>query len=69
ALSERSEEYIAAQRILERELPVLPLVSSLQLQAYRSDIKGLVFSSFGNATFAKVYRQRDNSEAPQESKP
>nr|MBN8095815.1 peptide ABC transporter substrate-binding protein SapA [Vibrio vulnificus] len=48
-----------AQNILARELPVLPLASSLRLQAYRYDIKGLVLSPFGNASFAGVTREKD----------
>ncbi len=55
-LSGRIENYDKAQQILARELPVLPLASSLRLQAYRHDIKGLVLSPFGNASFAGVYR-------------
>nr|QTX15122.1 Peptide transport periplasmic protein SapA [Klebsiella pneumoniae] len=42
------------KNILARELPILPLASSLRLQAYRYDIKGLVLSPFGNASFAGV---------------
>jgi ABC-type oligopeptide transport system substrate-binding subunit len=38
------DAYKEAQRILARELPVLPLASSLRLQAYRYDMKGLVLS-------------------------
>ncbi len=48
-LSSRMDAYKEAQRILARELPVLPLASSLRLQAYRYDMKGLVLSPFGNA--------------------
>lgn len=33
------DAYKEAQRILARELPVLPLASSLRLQAYRYDMK------------------------------
>ncbi len=39
-------------------LPVLPLASSLRLQAYRYDTKGLVLSPFGNASFAGVSREK-----------
>lgn len=56
-LSQRIDNYQQAQAILEQQLPVLPLASSLRLQAYRYDIKGLVLSPFGNASFAGVYRQ------------
>ncbi len=59
-LAARIDDYDRAQRILARELPVLPLASSLRLLAYRYDIKGLVLSPFGNASFAGVYR--DNAE-------
>lgn len=55
-LASRIEAYNEAQDILARELPVLPLASSLRLQAYRYDIKGLVLSPFGNASFAGVSR-------------
>ncbi|MCT6706739.1 hypothetical protein N4286_14080, partial [Staphylococcus aureus] len=48
-LSARIEYYQQAQRILEQQLPLLPLASSLRLQAYRYDIKGLVLSPFGNS--------------------
>lgn len=63
-LAQRIDEYQQAQRILAEQLPVLPLASSLRLQAYRYDIKGLVLSPFGNASFAGVYR-----EAPEGSQP
>ncbi|MFH7094679.1 ABC transporter substrate-binding protein SapA, partial [Klebsiella pneumoniae] len=59
-LSSRMDAYKEAQRILARELPVLPLASSLRLQAYRYDMKGLVLSPFGNASFAGV--SRENTE-------
>ncbi len=55
-LSQRIDYYQQAQAILEKELPVLPLASSLRLQAYRYDIRGLVLSPFGNSSFAGVYR-------------
>ncbi|MEX1760693.1 peptide ABC transporter substrate-binding protein SapA, partial [Escherichia coli] len=51
--------YDEAQKILAQELPVLPLASSLRLQAYRYDIKGLVLSPFGNASFAGVSREKE----------
>ncbi len=55
-LAARIDAYDEAQIILAKELPVLPLASSLRLQAYRYDIKGLVLSPFGNASFAGVSR-------------
>ena len=58
-LASRIEAYDEAQDILARELPVLPLASSLRLQAYRYDIKGLVLSPFGNASFAGVTREKE----------
>ncbi|CAH2845412.1 ABC transporter substrate-binding protein SapA [Salmonella enterica] len=57
-LASRIEAYEEAQNILEKELPILPLASSLRLQAYRYDIKGLVLSPFGNASFAGVSREK-----------
>lgn len=57
-LASRIEAYDEAQNILEKELPILPLASSLRLQAYRYDIKGLVLSPFGNASFAGVSREK-----------
>lgn len=59
-LAQRIENYQKAQKILEQQL--LPLASSLRLQAYRYDIKGLVLSPFGNASFAGVYRE--SAEGP-----
>ena len=61
-LAGRIDNYDRAQQMLAQELPVLPLASSLRLQAYRHDIKGLVLSPFGNASFAGVYR--DEREEP-----
>ena len=61
-LSARIDSYDRAQQILAQELPVLPLASSLRLQAYRHDIKGLVLSPFGNASFAGVYRDESGEE-------
>ncbi len=58
-LASRIDAYDEAQQILARELPVLPLASSLRLQAYRYDIKGLVLSPFGNASFAGVSREKE----------
>ncbi|MBW7984019.1 ABC transporter substrate-binding protein SapA [Enterobacillus tribolii] len=66
-LSQRIEDYQDAQKILEEQLPILPLASSLRLQAYRYDIKGLVLSPFGNASFAGVYRdagEQDGTNDP-----
>jgi len=57
-LASRIDAYDEAQTILAKELPVLPLASSLRLQAYRYDIKGLVLSPFGNASFAGVSREK-----------
>jgi len=64
-LASRIEAYDEAQTILARELPVLPLASSLRLQAYRYDIKGLVLSPFGNASFAGVSRGPQKEEVKQ----
>lgn len=64
-LASRIEAYNQAQAILARELPVLPLASSLRLQAYRYDIKGLVLSPFGNASFAGVSREPEKEEVKQ----
>lgn len=63
-LSQRIEYYQQAQKILEQQLPVLPLASSLRLQAYRYDIKGLVLSPFGNSSFAGVFRDSETRKAP-----
>ena len=52
----RRRSYHYAQMILTRELPVLPLASSLHLLAYRHDIQVLELSTFGSALFAGVYR-------------
>ncbi|MFE8049654.1 ABC transporter substrate-binding protein SapA [Brenneria goodwinii] len=69
-LSKRIEYYQQAQRILAEQLPVLPLASSLRLLAYRYDMKGIVLSPFGNASFAGVFRESDadraKESAPQE---
>ena len=46
SFSSRMDAYKEAQRILARELPVLPLASSLRLQAYRYNMKGLVLAAF-----------------------
>lgn len=58
-LASRIDAYDEAQQMLAKELPVLPLASSLRLQAYRYDIKGLVLSPFGNASFAGVSREKE----------
>ena len=63
-LAARIEAYDQAQRMLAKELPVLPLASSLRLQASRYDIKGLVLSPFGNASFAGVSRDEAEVKAP-----
>ncbi|WP_313079577.1 ABC transporter substrate-binding protein SapA [Atlantibacter sp.] len=63
-LAARIEAYDEAQRMLAKELPVLPLASSLRLQASRYDIKGLVLSPFGNASFAGVSRDEAEVKAP-----
>ena len=63
-LAARIESYYRAQKILARELPVLPLASSLRLQAYRHDIQGLVLSPFGNASFAGVHRDNGKESKP-----
>lgn len=58
-LASRIDAYDEAQKMLAQELPVLPLASSLRLQAYRYDIKGLVLSPFGSASFAGVTREKE----------
>ncbi|MFE4110255.1 ABC transporter substrate-binding protein SapA [Kosakonia sp. YIM B13611] len=63
-LAARIDDYDEAQQILARELPVLPLASSLRLQAYRYDIKGLVLSPFGSASFAGVSREKQEVSPP-----
>ncbi|GDX04030.1 ABC transporter substrate-binding protein SapA [Buttiauxella sp. A111] len=63
-LASRIEAYREAQDILAEQLPVLPLASSLRLQAYRYDIKGLVLSPFGNASFAGVFRENVEVKKP-----
>ncbi|RYC37842.1 ABC transporter substrate-binding protein SapA [Pectobacterium zantedeschiae] len=61
-LSKRIDYYQQAQRILAEQLPVLPLASSLRLLAYRYDMKGLVLSPFGNASFAGVFREDQQTQ-------
>lgn len=61
-LASRIEAYEEAQNILEKELPILPLASSLRLQAYRYDIKGLVLSPFGNASLPASPRKTRRGE-------
>lgn len=61
-LAARVDAYRHAQDILAAELPVLPLASSLRLQAHRADIKGLVLSPFGNASFAGVTRDAQGAK-------
>ncbi|MBA0168158.1 ABC transporter substrate-binding protein SapA [Pectobacterium sp. CFBP8739] len=61
-LSKRIDYYQQAQRILAEQLPVLPLASSLRLLAYRYDMKGLVLSPFGNASFAGVFREDQHAQ-------
>ena len=56
-LASRIDAYHEAQQILSQDMPLLPLASSLRLQASRYDIKGLVLSPFGNASFAGVSRE------------
>ncbi|MBS0856502.1 MULTISPECIES: ABC transporter substrate-binding protein SapA [unclassified Tatumella] len=63
-LADRIDSYDQAQQMLADQLPVLPLASSLRLQAYRYDIKGLVLSPFGNTSFAGVYRDDSEGNAP-----
>lgn len=63
-LAERIDSYSRAQQMLTDQLPVLPLASSLRLQAYRYDIKGLILSPFGNTSFAGVYRDDSEDNAP-----
>ncbi|XTZ40322.1 ABC transporter substrate-binding protein SapA [Salmonella enterica] len=63
-LAARIDAYDEAQKILAQELPVLPLASSLRLQAYRYDIKGLVLSPFGSASFAGVSREKQEMSPP-----
>ncbi|AXW87841.1 ABC transporter substrate-binding protein [Lonsdalea britannica] len=65
-LSKRIDYYQQAHQILADQLPVLPLASSLRMQAYRYDMKGLVLSPFGNTSFAGVYRE---SDAPKPAAP
>lgn len=63
-LSDRIDSYHQAQQMLADQMPVLPLASSLRLQAYRYDIKGLVLSPFGNSSFAGVYRDDSQDNPP-----
>ncbi len=63
-LSSRIEAYHKAQEMLSEQLPVLPLASSLRLQAYRYDMKGLVLSPFGSASFAGVWREMSEVKKP-----
>jgi len=63
-LAKRIDYYDRAQAMLSQELPVLPLAYSLRLQAYRYDIKGLVLSPFGNASFAGVHRDGGEEKSP-----
>ncbi len=63
-LADRIDSYDQAQKLLAEQLPVLPLASSLRLQAYRYDIKGLVLSPFGNTSFAGVYRDDSKENTP-----
>ncbi|PKH26803.1 peptide ABC transporter substrate-binding protein SapA [Enterobacterales bacterium CwR94] len=63
-LSARIASYDQAQQQLAQLLPILPLASSLRMQAYRHDIQGLVLSPFGNASFAGVHRATEEALKP-----
>jgi len=63
-LAKRIDYYSRAQALLAEELPVLPLAYSLRLQAYRYNVKGLVLSPFGNASFAGVHRDGGKETSP-----
>lgn len=63
-LAKRIDYYQQAQQILAQQLPVLPLASSLRMLAYRYDMKGLILSPFGNASFAGVYREFGDTPKP-----
>lgn len=54
------EVYDEAQSILAQELFILLLVLLLCLQVYWYDIKGLVFSLFGNVFFVGVYCEKQD---------
>ena len=45
-------------------MATVPLASSLRLQAYRYDMKGLVLSPFGSASFAGVWREMSEVKKP-----
>lgn len=68
-LAKRIDYYQQAQQILAEQLPVLPLASSLRMLAYRHDMKGLILSPFGNASFAGVYRESGAAPSPETPSP
>ncbi|WMY96797.1 MAG: ABC transporter substrate-binding protein SapA [Arsenophonus sp.] len=57
----RINYYHQAQLLLKKELPILPLAYSLNLQAYRHNIKGLTTDPFGNPSFTNLYQDKSSN--------
>jgi ABC-type transport system substrate-binding protein len=57
--AERSQLYQRAQQIIRREAPMVPLVHSDQLMAYRKNVKGFNLHATGRKDFDKVDAGQD----------
>lgn len=56
-LAERVHFYQQAQQLIHQEVPVIPLIHSLKLQAYRSQVQDLRLPPFGGVNFQRVYKE------------
>ncbi|PSJ47330.1 ABC transporter substrate-binding protein [Zobellella endophytica] len=57
SLAERIRHYHLAQELAYQDLPLIPLIHSLKLQAYRSQVKGLRLPPFGGVAFHQAYKE------------
>lgn len=56
-LSFRLRNYYYAQRMLNEQLPLIPLAHALRIQASRKDVLGLELMPFGGTSFNQVHRK------------
>lgn len=53
---EQLKSYYALQRLIQREVPIIPLVHGLQFSAHNNNIKGIHIGPFGTNSFTEVFR-------------
>ncbi len=60
-INKRKQYYTQAMKLINAELPLLPIAHSKRFQARGTDVKGKILAGFGGISFYRVWKQQHNN--------